>query len=335
MKYFRRNIIYTKCPLKGAFKYCDRFILQPINKTNIPYSPYAKHYPVFLDFCFEDVDGLDEFYLIQKDIDLSRKYCHILTALSNFEFFTYDSAATIWGIAAPSVLYDEMTLEEKGAYEESAKKSKWIFVPCYKYPEYAQERIINSLSILDGNDDIVFDNNPSYFTENPIQEEKEQVVFQKGIIDALDTYFILDDEAREKVDSAIVLISDGIRLGLRHQSLGFVSFISSIETMIDLENKGLKVEHCKTCGQPIYGVNKKFLNYLSKYVSRAQVSINKFKRLYTLRSKIAHSGKLFLNDKEFSLLNKETTDKEWYTYLEAQQLARLSLFRWLLLNKNR
>ena len=59
----------------------------------------------------------------------------------------------------------------------------------------------------------------------------------------------------------------------------------------------------------------------------------KFSDLYTLRSKIAHSGKLFLSDFEFSLLNQEETNKEWLKYMEVQQLARLSLFRWLLLNR--
>ena len=133
----------------------------------------------------------------------------------------------------------------------------------------------------------------------------------------------------------MVLLSDGINFGLQHQSIGFVSFISSVETMIDFENRGVKVEHCKECGQPVYSVSKKFIAYLSKYVSRTENSIRKFKRLYTLRSKIAHTGKLFLSDREFSLLNRDTTNQEWYSCMEAQQLARLSLFRWLLLNKSK
>lgn len=102
--------------------------------------------------------------------------------------------------------------------------------------------------------------------------------------------------------------------------------------MVELENRDLKIQHCETCGQPIYSVRKKFLSFLEKYVSRTESSKKKFSDLYKLRSRIAHSGKLFISDLEFSLLNQEETNKEWFKYMEVQQLARLSLFRWLLFN---
>ena len=332
MKYYRRTIIYTKCPLRGAFSYRDKFILQPITRTEIPHCPYAKHFPAFLDVCYEADEGLGEFDLVQKDIDVSNRFCNILTALSNFEFFTYQASATIWGRSAPSVRVEEMTEDEVASMNEST--CNWIIAVGYTYPEYVQDRIIHSLNVLEGNGLISSDSNPSYFTDNPIQEEKEEVSLPKKVTDALDTFFSLDEEKRDSVYSAIVLVSDGIRLGLSHQSLGFVSFISSIETMIDLEYKGVKVGHCKLCGQPQHSVSKKFLDYLSRYVSKTDNSKRKFRRLYSLRSKIAHSGKLFVSDKEFSLLNKDEMNSEWFTYMEAQQLARLSLFRWLLLNKS-
>ena len=333
MRYYRRTIVYTKCPLKEAFQYKDVFLIQPITRPDVPYSPYAKDYPLFLDYSFETDDVINEYILVQKDIDESKRICAILTALSNFEFFIYNSSMQHWGIVAPSISFEEMTKDEVEKINEESRTSKWIPCAAYTYPEYAHDRMISSLSILEGNSEMLMDENPFYFTDNPVQEQKERVTFQGKINDALDTLYALDKEKLKSVLSAIVLIADGIRLGLHHQSLGFISFISSIETMIDLENKGIKIEHCKECGQPVYSVSKKFLAYLTKYVSRTEASQKKFRRLYTLRSKIAHAGKLFLGDMEFTLLNRETKDKEWFTYMEAQQLARLSLFRWLLLNK--
>lgn len=331
MKYYRRTIVYTKCPLEGAFQYRDKFIIQPITRANRPHCPYAKHYPIYLDYCLEAEEGLSEFVLIERDIDNSRKICSILTALSNFEFFTYYSSS-FWGVEAPSVSFDEMTQGDKEVANEAAKTSKWILGIGYTYPEIAKDRIIQSLSFPEGTAEVEMDANPYYFTDNPIQEEKEHISFHEKIAEALDTFYALDDRKRENVYSAIVLVADGIRLGLQYQSVGFVCFISSIETMMDLEFRGFKIMHCKECGQPVFSVSRKFLAYLSKYVSNTKKSTQKFKRLYTLRSKIAHSGKLFLSDREFSLLNRDTSDAEWFTYLETQQLARLSLFRWLLLN---
>ncbi len=335
MKYYRRTIIYTKVPLKGAFQYRDKFIFQPITSKVAPRCAYARHYPAFLDYCFEAEDGLQEYDLIQKDIDYSRKICTVFTALSNFEFFTYHSTATVWGSAAPFERFEELPQSDVEAYNEAARTSKWIAAVGYTYPEYAQDRMINKLSVLEGNVGIALDENPFYFTDNPIQVDKEEVSLQEKTTDALDVFFSLGQKERDVVYSAMVLLTDGISLGLQHQSIGFVSFISSIETMIDFENRDVRVEHCKECGQPVYSVSKKFIAYLSKYVSKTESSIGKFKRLYTLRSKIAHTGKLFLSDREFSLLNKDTTNQEWYSYMEAQQLARLSLFRWLLLNKSK
>ena len=335
MKYYRRTIIYTKVPLKGAFQYRDKFIFQPITSKVAPRCAYARHYPAFLDYCLEAEDGIQEYDLIQKDIDYSRKICTILTALSNFEFFTYNSTATVWGSAAPFERFENLPQSDVTAFNEAAKTSKWIAAVGYTYPEYAQDRIIHKLSVLDGSVGITMDKNPFYFTDNPIQEEKNEVSLQEKTADALDVFFSLDQNDRDIVYSAMVLLSEGISFGLQHQSIGFVSFISSIETMIDFENRGVKVKRCKECGQLVYSVSKKFMAYLSKYVSKTENSIRKFKRLYTLRSKIAHTGKLFLSDREFSLLNKDTTNQEWYSFMEAQQLARLSLFRWLLMNKTK
>ena len=333
MRYYRRTIVYTKIPLKNAFRYGDNFVVQPISRDDIPRSPYATHYPLFLDYSLDSDKILDEFTLLQKDIDESKRICATLTALSNFEFFVYDSSMNHWGIIAPAINIEDMSDEEELIINRESQSSKWVPCAVYTYPEYSLDRIITSISILEGNSEMVLDKNPFYFTDNPIQEQKKTVVFQAKIKTALDTLYSLEKDKKQAVYSAIVLVSEGIRLGLHHQSLGFVSFISSIETMIDLENKGVKVDYCNKCGQPVYSISKKYLAYLSKYVSRTEVSQKKFKRLYTLRSKIAHTGKLFLSDVEFSLLNRDTTYTEWYTYLEAQQLARLSLYRWLLLNK--
>lgn len=105
--------------------------------------------------------------------------------------------------------------------------------------------------------------------------------------------------------------------------------------MVELENKGVKVHHCENCGQPMYAVKKKFIDYLVKYVSCTDKIKKKFNDLYKLRSKIAHTGKLFLSDVEFSLMNIEQNNKEWFKYVEVRQLARLSLYRWLLMNRSK
>ena len=77
------------------------FIIQPITRANIPRSPYANHFPAFLDFQIETKERLEEYDLIQKDIDTAKRICSLLTALSNFEFFTYNSNMSQLGFVAP------------------------------------------------------------------------------------------------------------------------------------------------------------------------------------------------------------------------------------------
>lgn len=332
MIYYRRCVVLSNTPLKEAFKYKDLFVLQPITRKNVPTSPYAKHHPSFLDFYVESDKPLSENELLVCDINRTHEICTILTALSNFRFFTYDSSFMSWGIMAPSILVEKMTDEERIEMDENNKTSIWMPFASYLYKEFVDDRIIYSIDLLDGNTEMILDDNPFYFTYNPIPEEKERVTFQSKISEAIDGYYALDDVTRQIVFSAMKLISDGIGLGIHHQSLGFVSYISSIETMVGLENRNAKVEYCKSCGQPIYSVRRKFLTFLAKYVSRTESSRKKFGDLYALRSKIAHTGKLFLSDVEFSFLNKDIDQNEWIKYLEVQQLARISIFRWLLLN---
>lgn len=332
MKYYRRNIVLTKRPLKEAFIYKDVFILQPIVRKDIPSCPYAQHYPAFLDYWIDSEEGKTEYEWIQYDINKTQEICTILTALSNFEIFTYDSSLKAWGVVAPSKSFDEMSIDEKNRVNAIARNSIWLPIASYIYDGFNQDRIISCLQIIEGNTEMSLDGNPLYFTDNPVEENKEKVIFNDKIKDVLECYFALPDEIKNAVYSAMVLIANGIKLGIRHQSLGFISYISSIETMVGIEYREVKVHHCKTCGQPVFSVRKKFLAYLEKYVSKTEVSKKKFINLYTLRSRIAHSGKLFLSDIEFSLLNREEIDTEWFKYLEVQQLARLSLYRWLLLN---
>ena len=333
MRYYRRSIIMTKCPLKEAFRYRDIFIVQPIVRREVPHSPYAKHYPAFLDYWHDADEGKNEMELISLDVNKAREICAILTALSNFEFFTYDSSLMAWGVAAPDVRFDYMT-EDARSFNMRARRSIWMPVAGYLYEEFSIDRIISGLSVLEENHIMLLDENDSYFTDNPIEEYKEKILFHKNLTEVLDSFYALRDSDRQNVFSAIVLISNAIKLGLSHQSIGFVSFISSIETMVGLENKGVKTRHCRECNQPIYSVRKKFIDYLLKYVSSTQKSKKKFDELYNLRSKIAHTGKLFLSDIEFSLMNIEQNNKEWFKYVEVRQLARLSLYRWLLMNKS-
>lgn len=321
----------TKTPLWSAYQYRDVFILQPIVRESIPKCPYTRHYPVFVDFYIDTAEAKSEIELTALSLDRVKEICTLLTALSNFEFFIYSSSNFAWGAVAPSCSFDEMTPEETMLWNMQARNSVWM-VPSYTYEEFEHDRLISSIALESPNKRMICDSNPRYFNDEPDEYGKSGIVLPENITDALDTYYDLDKDSRKSVFAAMTLISSGINLGVKYQSLGFISYISAIETLVSLEYKNIKVEHCAACGQPKYKVGKKFLDLLAKYVSSKEKSQSKFKKMYHLRSKIAHTGELFISDVEFNLLKRNEMDGEWFKYVEVQQLARLCVFRWLLMN---
>ena len=72
--------------------------------------------------------------------------------------------------------------------------------------------------------------------------------------------------------------------------------ISSLETLISLENRCEKIERCKECRQERYRVVKKFRDFFGKYGS-SDPGFKKYAlKVYKYRCKILHRGELFLGE---------------------------------------
>ena len=131
------------------------------------------------------------------------------------------------------------------------------------------------------------------------------------------------------------------------KSISFLSFVSSIETLVNLEYKDKKDDivfechdcqtlksspiSCKKCGRPIWGIKAKFKTFLKTYVAASDDSMAKFNRIYNLRSAIVHTGALLLGDEQIDWGLSEKADSQFITHIETMQVARLSLVNWLLL----
>ena len=101
-----------------------------------------------------------------------------------------------------------------------------------------------------------------------------------------------------------------------------ISYMSSIETLVNFEyNKEevkFKCQRCKDiesssrecldCGKPIWGISVNFNEFLSTFVSSSADNIKLYKKLYSIRSKIAHTDFLLVGDKflDWDLSDKST-----------------------------
>jgi len=327
-----RNIIFTKVPLLKAYRYRDVFQLVPFFYfKNMPFSKYAWHFPAVLEYEVRDVkeeiqpyeDELREKGLPEETIALGRKLpsqirvrkeiLHLMTALTNFQFFEYGNGGNCWGIQTPMEDVDKLTDEEREKLNHQT--SHWT-IRAYIYPDVA-----NDLQIGDFTECKIFcemaNDSMQYFTNNPHSEANHEIKIPPYLDLILDRYYSLSDVDKDVVRQCIGLMYEGVDLFETKRSVSLLSTISSIEGMARLdvmkygENKNLRA-------------GDSFIRYLKTYV--AGRSEDKFRRYYAKRCEITHEGALFLSDID---LYGRTDENDWKFRLEVQQVARLALYNWL------
>lgn len=184
-----------------------------------------------------------------------------------------------------------------------------------------------------------------YYTDNPIDDYNHEITFPNTITSALYFYYKLSAKTREKVNSCIYLVCDGIDISAHKRTLSFLSYVSAIEGLSSLEEDDNEIifecHSCKTikhspyscpqCGRPIWGIKQKFVNFLSTFVAGGENSKKIYRDVYNLRSKMTHTGKLFASDYELSFheTHKEKDHNDWLMRLKTLQLFRISLDCWL------
>jgi hypothetical protein len=82
-----------------------------------------------------------------------------------------------------------------------------------------------------------------------------------------------------------------------------------------------------------FKVSKKYRDYLLKYIGNNPNNKKKFNALYSLRSKIVHTGMKFKTENLWTELPQEEKDVEFINQMEVIILSKMSITNWLLINK--
>ena len=331
---FCRSVVFSNAPLFKAFRYRDVFQLVPFFYfKDAPFSRYAYHFPIFIEY---KVDGGREEPLATESelrkrgipeevIKLGRKIpyqtrvrkeiLNLLTALTNFHFFEYDSVCNCWGIQMPEKAIESLTNEEQDKYNN--QKSNWI-IRGYTYPKIAEDLKVSQLTecteYYEASEDLW-----EYFTVNPELDSNHEIKIPVFLDSVIDNYYSLVTEERKVVRHCIGLLNEGIELFNTKRSVSLLSIVSSIEGMAKLDlNKYGKGEK--------NGPTERFIKYLKTYVARQ--SEEKYRLYYKKRCDITHEGVLFLGDVDlYGDLQQQNED--WLLRLEILQAARIAMFNWL------
>lgn len=350
MKKYYKALVFSNSILKTSFRFEDKFQILPIDMEGKPQSPYARHFPMFLEYTidYQNDEPTDIFSLGAIKINKEKEILNLLSCLTNHRFFQYNTSMMGWGIRLAEKLIDDTTDKER---QELDGQDSCMFMGVYSYQGLKEDLRIEQFTDFKTTASFKEAQMHEYFTENPIDDYQHEVCFPNTLYTALHNYYNLSSETRKKVNSCIYLACDGMDISSNKRSLSFLSYISAIEGLVELEVDDNEITFacgsCKTiesspyscpqCGRPIWGIRQKFVNFLTKFVAGSEQSQKKYKDIYNLRSRITHSGKLFRGDYELSFdeNNEEKDYHDWLMRLETLQLFRISLDSWLRYTKKK
>ncbi len=354
-KKFTRQIVFSKTPLKTFFHHADFLQIYPCDFPNAPKSGRCDDIPLVIEYWYDEeakptvpkeFEGLKIVSEGTTQINRLKRITNILSALTNHRIFSYPSTSTKWGFILPEI----EELEKDEVKKEVDNSSSKVIVNMYNYPNDYNDKKIDAF-ITPKYDMTKAIRHQDYYMEDPVESRDKNITLPDTLNRALYRYLNLDGNAKKVVDTVAHLICNGIDLEREMKSLSFLSFVSSIETLLNFEyrdkNKEIEFEchdcqtikkspfRCHKCDRPIWGISSKFKMFLQTYVSRGEEAKKKYNRIYKLRSNIVHSGTLLLGDEELNWEKSEKVNSEWMTHLETKQLARLSLANWLLMGQGK
>jgi len=327
---YHKLIFFTRTELKGTYRFKDQFQIYPIKGDGFPYSEIQEHFPNYLELRitgndnitiqtpYPEMDGIISRFapiVIKQDLILS-----LLTACSNHLFFRYDNTTGSWALPVTSSNPDD--------YIDS--ESIWC-IPIYGSKKMSENNVIIKFTDLSKFEKIQFINYRDYYMNgiDPDKNYSGPIKFV-NIIDAfLISYYNLENEIKLIINQAMYHLKNGVELAESKKSLSLLSLFTALETMVNLEYREFKAEKCEACGQEKFKVSKKFRDFLTKYVANNPSSKAKFNKLYSLRSKIVHTGEILNSEFLFSDSSQDKFNEEKLKIIEVIQFCRLSIVNWI------
>lgn len=335
MKQYHKTIFFTKSPLSGYYKFEEIFQIYPADLENMPTIDAFReyHFPNVLEYWTSDdeivtipaaFEGLEEMHtLTARRKRKETQVLDLLSAFSNNLFFSYSSIDGAWGFPVG---------QGRSGEEVNTQSSSWCF-HMYFFPDLPRQLRIDGFTSYQGNG-IEMADYDTFYTHYPNLDNNrdEPIIFPSVMNELIHAYYSLDTKTQSSIDFAISYTVSAVSLHYSNKTLSILSSFTSLETLVDLEYSGQKVEKCDTCGQPRFKVASKFRDFLLKYIGNTDENKKKFNTYYSFRSKVIHTGRQLATEKLFAEVSEDVASKELTTRIEILQLGKMALTRWLLIN---
>lgn len=332
---FHKTLIFTKVPLYHHYRFKDDFQIYPAHLENMPKSEFQADFPAILEFKTNknDLLNIDSEDIIFKEIDSllatkltkEKEILNLLTLFSNNRFFTYENLKGFWGINMPNI-------QEDFTKEINDLHSRWT-IPRFYWKDLSQYLKLESLT----NEHLKFPkmkfkSHFDYYEKNPNIDfdSNDMIIFPNTFEVGVKKYYSLNTDVKKIIDTAILFFIDAVELIETKPTIAVVSAFTAIETMVNFYFSDFIPEKCECCGQLKYKISKKYKDFLIEVVGGDLRNKSKFNKLYSLRSKIIHTGSYFKSQNLWNNLSRQEKDSEFLTIYEILTLSRLSIVNWIL-----
>ncbi len=177
----------------------------------------------------------------------------------------------------------------------------------------------------------------------------DEIIFPEYIELLFGSYASINKEIKTVFRKALYLFYSAITLKSIYPSFSFISMVSAIETLcqIEFKKKNYLIDECgnchsvksspwicDVCSAPLWGIGKKYKLFITKYCfgNKPTSSDNKFlNKVYSTRSKILHTGRVFTVD---DFWDDETVNwDQSFLHKDLLSFTRISMNNWLLNKK--
>jgi len=176
-----------------------------------------------------------------------------------------------------------------------------------------------------------------------------EIVFPEYIELLFDSYNSINEKFKTAFRKALYLYYAAINLKSIYPSFSFISMVSAVETLCQIEFKkenelidecgrchSLKSSPwiCDVCSAPLWGIGKKYKLFITKYCfGNEPTSLDSqfLNKVYSTRSKIVHTGSVLTVD---DFWNDETVNwDQSFLHKDLLSYTRVSMNNWLLNKK--
>jgi hypothetical protein len=331
----RQEIAFSGAKVSGYYRYGNLFQLRPMHETSLALETVIGHHPFLLEFSYlapslaetgynpDLPTGLIEPMIDEEAAARAKKWIFlVLAAVSKTRIFQYSHRPSqqSWFVGLPRGSSPETVphLPQWGQVGYNHNGITAWLIDSFSDPNCPAVRQIQAQAY--------------YQTETPQQHvvgmTPDELELPDRIGDLIAAYLNLSPEDKVSFLSSCFLFDQSIQLFWQAPSLAFSASVTSLETLITVDHKGEKVEHCECCNQPLHRVRQNFLAFIQTYGSDAP-GVRKFAdRIYERRCAVLHEGQLAAGE-----VHPRTIDGaiEWIADDESRRTV-IKFFRACLLN---